>query len=214
MKKKCSQLRLHSTEIIGKQKTISIVLLFICIVLVGCTNANNVQPIKDLQILNDKTEIIDNADVNGIDSPLKLTFFKDRIKIRSLNQNVQEQKQQGKTYYYLPVTKEQLLERLPKNRKINNCQFDSQDIKNGKKIPKNIRNMINHIKKSKNKEFILLSPAKYNSLEEFEKKAPDNNLDSQGYTIWEVSKKDRTLTIVHLEQSSNDPDYKPITISF
>lgn len=208
------RLTLHNTKIIDKKKSIYITLLLICLMLVGCTNFNSVQSLKYLKELNGKTEVIDNATVNGIDSPLKLTFFNDSVKVQSINPVVNEQEKEGKTYYYLPIKKDQLLDHLPKDRKINNCQFDSKDLKKGKKIPQNINDTIKYIKDSKNKEFILLSPEKYKNLEEFEKNAQPNNFDSGGYTIWEVSKKDRTLTLIHVEQASYKENYHPIKISF
>lgn len=213
MEKNSNPKRLHRNK-----RTVYSIAIFltlgISLMFSGCSNSNSSsQSIKNLQSLSGKTVIqgvtATDLEVNGIDAPVKMTFSNDGVKIKSNNEGANDERRAGKTYYYLPVTKDQLIKQLPQDEKLNNFQFNG----GSSQVPKHVQKIINYVKKSNNKDYVILSPKKYKSLEEFQKQADPNNINvGNGYEIWEVKKTENSVSLINLEEVSTKTEYRPMKI--
>lgn len=164
----------------------------------GCstkTNSNG-SPVNMLADLSGKTvtlpETPDNSGiVNFIEPAERLSFGKDKVHIKSVSQNQPEEQQRGADFYYLAISKAELLKYLPKDDRLNDQQTS---INGAADTRKKINQYLRSIKEEKTQQYIILAPDKYSSIQEFEKEAPKNVFGTHGnYSIWEVTKEGHNI---------------------
>lgn len=173
------------------------------LLLTGCHRSSvdsGNEPQKILAMLDGKrvtvglnTGGIDRSNMfNAIDQPEELVFGKDKVHIKSVGETTVDAKRNGATFYYLTLTKADLLKYLPKDDRLNDNQPSIHTAHENSVLNKHY---IKSIKEDNVQNYIVIAPHKYKNIQEFEKEAPENSQFSthNNWAIWEVYKKGHTV---------------------
>lgn len=185
--------------------------------LTGC-QLGKPQPIRDLGTLNGQTFTVNTTqsvtNINGIETPAKLSFNEngEEVNVKSLKESTDEDSQLGKTYYYVTISKKDLIKELPKNDNLNGYQYVEFGKENQEKQA--VKEEQNYVKKQKTDSYVILAPEKYKDYQDFKKNAPSNGTgvaNGHGYEVYAIQKDANTITLVELQsasQSTKELGYK------